>query len=177
MPSAISPEAFLHDSESGLMRSKGRIGLVSVLIACLFGSVLFVACDSDDPTEAVSFRPGYYNGIYKTITNYSHSGQEIAIDSVTFEFKDSSPDNLMFMRLDANRDSDRDHCDWDCTWILYSDSMRLDTTDSQPNTICDHLLSPEATYKYFVDGRYIIFYVYDDAHPYDLYRYFEIYVP
>lgn len=159
---------------------KYSVAITAVVLAGLVMTALFVACAGNDPTEAVSFSPGLYNGVYKTITNYGSppSFQETAVDSVTFDFRDTSPNNVMFMRLDANRDNDRDHCDWDCTWGLYTDSMRIDTANSQPNTgVCDHLLSPEATYKYFVDGRYIVFWTWDSTHPYDLYRYFEIYVP
>ena len=136
---------------------KRLVGLASAVIAGLLVSVLFFSCDSNDPTEAVSFSPGLYNGVYKTITNYSRAPiyQETAVDSVTFDFQDTSPSNVMFMRLDANRDSERDHCDWDCTWVLYTDSMKIDTSDNQPNTgICDHQLSPKGTYNHPISFIY-----------------------
>ncbi|UCD17424.1 MAG: hypothetical protein JSV44_00495 [Candidatus Zixiibacteriota bacterium] len=154
------------------------VALFSLLILTFVLTLAFIACDEDDPMEQVVFKPGKYDGIYKTIQNYGGpiSGRIEKVDAMTFDFKEASPKNMLYMKLNPDLDNDRDHCDWTCNWILDRDSMLIDTV-SFGNSICDHREGPHTTFFHVVDGRTLVFYKYDPGHPLDLYRRIELYVP
>ncbi len=120
--------------------------------------LIIISCNSDDPAEQIAFKPGEYRGTYSLIRDYGQvNSGDLEVDTMKFIFTVGTP-NTLAMRLDPHDTQYRDFCDWNCTWVLDRDSLKVDNCKVF-NSICIQEEHPRVTYYYYVENtrREIVF--------------------